>query len=138
MAHTMKHEGIGCTPFEATFGRQANLPSILSTTPTVRYKELLDSRKKRHEDYLRKVKERLQTQKEKYKKLQDSQIIIPQSPFNFGNLVSVINNDKKHKLDQERLGTATITEIRHNNNYIILLNNHRFEVYANQLMPYYQ
>ena len=37
VAHNnMKHDGIGFTPFQLTFRRDANLPSMLSTTTSVK------------------------------------------------------------------------------------------------------
>ena len=60
------------------FGRDdANLPPSLATTPSLRYGDLLQLWKERHEEYLRKVKEKIQLQKEKNKKLQDSLIVLP-------------------------------------------------------------
>ena len=93
--NTTKHDGIGISPFQATFGRDnANLPSSLATTPSLRYNDLVQLWKERHERYLRKVKERIQIQKERYKKLQDSRIVLPQGIYEPGDLVNIINHDK--------------------------------------------
>ena len=42
MAHNnMKHDGTGFTPFQLTFGSDVNFPSMLSTTPSVKYQKIL-------------------------------------------------------------------------------------------------
>ena len=52
MAHyNIKHDGAGFTPFQLTFGRDANLPSMLSTTPSVKYREILSIWKERNQRY---------------------------------------------------------------------------------------
>ena len=80
--NTTKHEGIGISPYNAIFGREnANLPSALATTPNLRYDDLIQLWKSRHETYFEKAKEKIQIQKEKYKRFQDSTIILPQSIY---------------------------------------------------------
>lgn len=39
--NTMQHEGTGFSPFHLTFGRNANVPSVLSTTPSLKYSDLV-------------------------------------------------------------------------------------------------
>ena len=136
--NTMKNEGTGYSPFQLTFGREVNLPSMLSTTPKVKYEELLNLWKRRHEHYLQKAKEKIEIQKIKYKKLQDSKISIPQGVYEPGDLVKFINNHPENKLSPSWKGPAVIVEHQENNNYTILFNNKRIRIHANQLMPYYK
>ena len=56
----MTHEGTGFSPFQLTFGRGANVPSALATTPSLRYRELIKLWQERHERYLRRAKETIQ------------------------------------------------------------------------------
>ena len=63
--------------------------------------------------------------------------MIPQTIFNIGDMILILNNSKKSKLDIEWLGPATIVEIGKNNNYIVLLNNERMQVHANQVKLFY-
>ena len=135
--NTSVHEGTGYTPFELTFGRKANIPSILATTPSLKYSELIDLWRERHETYIRKAKQRIEKQKQKYKETQDKRIVIPQTIFDIGDMILIHNNRKKSKLDVEWVGPATIVEIGNNNNYIVLLNNERMQVHANQVKPFY-
>ena len=52
-------------------------------------------------------------------------------------MILIHNNRKKSKLDVEWVGPAIIVEIGNNNNYIVLLNNERMQVHANQAKPFY-
>ena len=133
----MKHDGTGFTPFQLTFGRAANLPSVLSTTPSVKYQEILSTWKERHERYFEQARQKIQIQKEKYKKLQDSKIALPQGIYESGDLVKFISKTKEHKLSPSWKGPATVLEHLDNNNYIILFNSVKQRNHANQLMPYY-
>ena len=78
IAHnTMKHEGIGHSPFQLTFGREPNFPSMLNTTLLIKYSDLIQRWKNRHGKYFNKARERISLQKEKYKKQRDARIIKP-------------------------------------------------------------
>lgn len=136
--NTTKHEGIGISPFQATFGREnANLPSSLATTPNLRYDDLIQMWKLRHEEYLQRAKEKIALQKEKYKQLQDSKIVIPQGIFEPKDKVKFVNNTKSNKLSQSWIGPAEVIERFDNNNYTIKFNDREIRLHANQLMPYY-
>ena len=92
----MKNESTGYSPFQLTFDREVNLSSMLSTTPKVKYEELLNLWKRRHGHYLQKAKEKIDMQKIKYKKLQDSRISIPQGTWNI--ILRVGTNDIDDRL----------------------------------------
>ena len=110
---------------------------MLSTTPKIKYEELLNLWKRRHEHCLQKAKEKIEIQKIKYKKLQDSKISIPQGVYEPADLVKFINNHPENKLSPSWKGPAVIVE-HQENNYTILFNNKRIRIHANQLMPYYK
>lgn len=134
--NTMIHEGTGYSPFHLTFGRDANLPSLLATTPCLKYSELIRLWKERHEKYIRLAQERIKISKEKYKRVQDARICIPQKLFDIGDLV-LIENVKANKLCPDWKGPATITDVKPNNNYEILFNNERQLIHSNRLKLYY-
>ena len=135
--NTAVHETTGYTPFELTFGKKANLPSILATTPSLTRQELVDIWKRRHDKYIERAREKIKKAKEKYKLQQDSKIVIPLGIFEPGELVLLHNEEKQHKLSREWNEPATVIEKHENNNYTILLNNERHQVHANRLKPYY-
>ena len=57
--NTIKHEGIGHSPFQLIFGREANIPSMLNTILSIEYSDLIRVQrwKNRHEKYLNKARE---------------------------------------------------------------------------------
>ena len=61
--NTIKHGGIGHPPFQLTFGREPNIPSMLNTTLSIKYSDLIHRWKYRHEKYLNKARERISLQK---------------------------------------------------------------------------
>ena len=65
--NTAVHETTGYTPFKLTFGKKANVPSILSTTPSLTRQELVDIWKRRHNKYIERAREKMKKTKEKYK-----------------------------------------------------------------------
>lgn len=96
----MPHKGTGFSPFQLTFGRNANVPSVLATTPSIKYSELVKLWQERHERYIGKDREKIQKYKAKYKRIQDAKIILPQRLFDIGDLV-LITNTKENKLSPE-------------------------------------
>ncbi|XP_043474040.1 uncharacterized protein LOC122506110 [Leptopilina heterotoma] len=133
--NTMQHEGTGFSPFQLTFGRNANIPSILATTPSLKYSELVKLWQERHERYIGKARDKIQQSKEKYKRIQDAKIILPQRLFEIGDLVMIVNN-KENKLSPDWKGPATILKILPNNNYEIIFNNERTNIHADRLKLY--
>lgn len=75
----MRHEGIWYTPFELTFGKDPNVPSILVTRSSLKY-----------EKYLKKAQEKIAIQKEKYKISQDSKIVLLRQRLHFIFLIFVL------------------------------------------------
>ena len=134
--NTMTHEGTGFSPFQLTFGRDANIPSALATTPSLKYSDLIKLWQERHERYLNKAKDRIHKNKEKYKRQQDSRIALPQRIFEPGDLVKIMNT-KENKLSPEWKGPATVVKILPSNNYEIIFNNERTIVHANRLKEQY-
>ena len=61
--NTSVHEGTSYTPFELTFGRQANLPSSIAISPNMTHTELFTLWKNRHDEYLQKSKRIIKRQK---------------------------------------------------------------------------
>lgn len=135
--NTAVHEGTGFAPFTLMFGRKANLPSALATTPTLKYTELVKLWKDRHERYLEKAKRVIERRKEKHKEMHDKRITKLQKIFDVGDKVLLYNNNKNHKLDQEWLGPFQITIVHENNNYTILRNNQPYKTHANRLKPFF-
>lgn len=131
----MIHEGTGFSPFQLTFGRNANVPSILATTPSLKYPDLVSLWQERHERYIRKAREQIEKSKEKYKRVQDARIVLPQKLFNVGDLV-MIENTRQNKLSPDWKGPATILKVLPNNNYEIIFNNERSVVHADRLKIY--
>lgn len=137
--NTTSHETTGFTPFELTFGRKANLPSTLATTPTLHQDELINLWKRRHEKYIQDARNKIMKSKEKHKRIQDSRIVIPQEIYAPGDLILIHNdNIRKGKLEQEWFGPAIILETLENANYRIQFNNKEFLAHSNRLKPYYQ
>ena len=134
--NTMVHEGTGFSRFQLTFGRDANVPSLLATTPSLKYPDLVRLWKERHERYIRKARQRIEKSKEKYKRIQDARIVLPQRLFDVGDLV-MIENNKQNKLSPDWKGPAVILKALPNNNYKIALNNERSVVHADRLKIYY-
>lgn len=135
--NTAKHEGTGFSPFELTFGRKANLPSMLATTPSLKYEDLISLWKTRHEKYLRQAKEKIEKSKQKYKEKQDSKIVIPQHIFEPGDLVLIHNESKQNKLSKEWKGPFPIVEKLNNSDYFVLIKGERYLTHANRLKAFY-
>ncbi|XP_043481296.1 uncharacterized protein LOC122510591 [Leptopilina heterotoma] len=131
----MTHEGTGFTPFKLTFGRDANVPSALATTPSLKYPELVRLWQERHERYIRKAQEQIMRAKEKYKRIQDAKIVLPQRLFDTGDLV-MLENTKENKLSPDWKGPAVVIKALPKNNYEILFNNSRFTIHADRLKTY--
>ena len=106
--NTASHDGIGITPFELTFGRKANLPLTISTTPALSKITLIHSWKQRHNAYIEAARKRIEANKEKHKKQQDARLIRYQQIFNEGDLVMLHNDSPTSKIDAEWLGPYTI------------------------------
>lgn len=134
--NTAVHEGTGFSPFQLMFGRKANLPSALATTPSLKYTELVKLWKNRHEKYLEKAKQIIEKRKEKHKEIFDSRIVKLKKVFNIGDTVLLLNNNKKHKLEQPWIGPYQIQGIHENNNYTIQIDNKPYKTHANRLKPY--
>ncbi|XP_033229670.1 uncharacterized protein LOC117181215 [Belonocnema kinseyi] len=134
--NTMIHEGTGFSTFYLTFGRDANLPSLLATTLNLKSPELVRLWKKRHEKYIRRARERIEKSKEKYKRVQDAKIVILEKNFEIGDLV-LLENNKTGKLLPDWKGPATIIGIETNNNHVVLINNERQRIHENKLKLYY-
>ena len=128
----------GLTPFEMTFGRKANLSSILATTTSINHQELLDIWKKRHESYQGKGKESIRKTQERLKILQDSRIVISNPIFEVGDLVLIHNETKQNKLDSEWIGPGTVMQRSSKTNFQILFENKYYIIHVNRLKPYYQ
>ena len=133
--NTMVHEGTGFSPFQFTFGRDVNIPSLLATTPGLKYPDLVKLWQERHERYIRKACERIEKSKEKYKRMQDTKIVLTQRLFDIGDLV-MIENNKQNKLSQDWKGPAVVLKVLPNNNYEIIFNNERSVVHADRLKIY--
>ena len=119
-----------------TFGRVANVSPALATTLSLKYPELIKLWQERHERYLNRAKDRIQKNKQKYKRQQDLRIALPQRIFEPGDLVKIANT-KENKLSPEWKGPATVVNILPSNNYEILFHNKRIIVYANRLKKQY-
>ena len=138
MGHnTMKHGGIGYSPFQLTFGREPNILAMLNTTHLIKYSNFIPRWKNRHEKYLNKARKSISLQKEKCNKQQDARITKPQETYVSGDLVKFMNQAPSNKLSAGWKGPATILEETGNNNYKIIFDNKTRSIHANQLMPYY-
>ena len=91
--------------------------------------------KERHERYLEQARQKIQIQKEKYKKLQVSKVALPQGSYESGDLVKFINYTIEHKLSPSWKGPVTVLEHLDSNNHIILFKSVKQRIHANQLMP---
>lgn len=54
----------------------------------------------RHERYISKAREQIEKIKEKYKRVQDAKIVLPQKLFEIGDLV-MVENTKENKLSSD-------------------------------------
>ena len=79
------------------FGRKANLPSALATTSSLTHQELLDTWKKRHEEYLEKGKAAIKKTQERLKRQQDANIKRSNPISEIGDLVLLPNDSKGNK-----------------------------------------
>ena len=139
MAYNMSvHESTGYTPFQLTLERKANLPSVFITTPSLKYEELFQLWKTRHEKYILKAKQRIEKSKLKHKAKQDSKIVIPHNIFEIGDAALLHNLKKSSKLDQQSLGPEIIVAKQNHHNYTILINNERQKIHANRTKGYYE
>lgn len=109
--NTAVHETTGHTPFELTFGRNANMPSAIATTHNTTYKELVTLWKKRHQNYLENAHKIIQRNKERYARDQNRKILKTQTIFKLHDNVLIHNDHKTHKLDHVWLGPYTIEEM---------------------------
>ena len=66
--YTSVHEATGHTPFELTFGRQANMPFSTSNTPTLTKEQLLNVWKNRHNAYIVKARQISESNKKRYQR----------------------------------------------------------------------
>ena len=73
--NTTTNQTTGYSPFEMTFGRNPNIPSTLSLPTELTYDSLLSRWKRRHEENIKKTKERIHMEMEKTKKRIDDKII---------------------------------------------------------------
>lgn len=135
--NTAVHESTGLTPFEMTFGRKANLPSILATTTSFTYQEMLDVWKKRHEEYLERGKRAIIKTQERIKNHIDNNIVRVNPIFEIGDLVLLHNDSKTNKMESEWLGPYTVTRRVNDVNYEILYNSSRYVVHSNRLKLFF-
>ena len=111
--NTSVHETTGHTPFELTFGRTANMPSTIATTPSITQEQLFKLWKTRHDNYLRKAHEITERNKQRYYRDQKRKIIKLQTVFNVNDLVYLHNDHKRHKLDDQWFGPFRIHKQTH-------------------------
>lgn len=135
--NTTVNESTGYTPFELTFGREANLPSSLTKVPVMTYNQLIEKWKKQHESWITRARERVQLQMEKAKRRIDENIVRSQPPYNVGDLVKWRNHYPQHKLEPSWKGPGVITQIFDNNNLEIQFGNKKLRLHLDQVMPYY-
>lgn len=130
--NTMIHDSTGYTPFELTFGHQANLPSTISKNPQRTYADEVTFRKKEWDSRLRHARETLIKSKQRYQRDQKRKIIKPQSVFKEGDSVLIHNDHKRHKLDVEWLGPYTIDKVC--TPYYLIQDK---KIHGNRLKPYF-
>ena len=123
------------SPFQLTFGRDANMPSLLATTPSLKYPDLVKLWQERDARYIRKARERIEKSKKNYKRMQDVKIVLPRRLFDIGDLV-MIENNKENKLSPDWKGPAVIFKVLPNNNYEIIFDNESSVVHADRLKIY--
>ena len=133
--NTSVHETTGHTPFELTFGRTANMPSTIATTPTITQEQLFKLWKTRHDNYIKKARETTERNKQRYFRDQQRKIIKTQAVFNQNDLVLLHNDHKAHKLDHEWLGPFRILEAN-TPNYTIDFKGKPTRVHGNRLKVY--
>lgn len=134
--NTSVHTGTGYTPFELTFGREANMPSAISLTPKLTQNELFKLWKNRHQEYLQNAKRIIQKNKERYKRDQDRKIRL-KGIYNIGDLVLLHNDHKEHKLDKEWLGPYKILEVKTPNYLIQISDKKTLYTHGNRIKPYH-
>ena len=133
--NTSVHETTGHTPFELTFGRTANMPSTIATTPTITQKQLFKLWKTRHDNYIKRARETTERNKQRYFRDQQRKIIKTQAIFNQNDLVLLHNDHKAHKLDHEWLEPFRILEAN-TRNYTINFKGKSNKVQGNRLKIY--
>ena len=72
---TMKNQTTGFSPLELVFEREPNIPSTIANSSTLTYQDLIRKWKKKYENYIKKVRERILLESEKTKKRLDEGII---------------------------------------------------------------
>lgn len=92
--NTSVHETTGHTPFELTFGRQANMPSSISITPSLTREQLFNLWKNRHNAYIAKARRITESNKKRYQRDQARKIIKTQTIFRVKDKVWVHNDHK--------------------------------------------
>ncbi|KAK9296902.1 hypothetical protein QLX08_009212 [Tetragonisca angustula] len=134
--NTSVHSTTGFTPFELTFGREANMPSAISLTPKLTQNELFRLWKDRHAEYLTAAKRITNENKKRYKKDQDRKIRL-KSLHQIDDLVLLHNDHKTHKLDKEWLGPYKILEIKTPNYLLDIPKAKPLLTHGNRLKPYH-
>lgn len=133
--NTARHDATGYSPFELTFGRQANLPSSISKTSNYTYEEMYLLWQKQFKLYHDKARNTLEQSRKRYARDQNRKIIRSQAIFNIGDHVLIHNDHKTDKLDDEWLGPYVIKEIS-TPYYIIEINAIDKKIHGNRLKPY--
>lgn len=98
------------TPFEFTFGREANLPASVATTTNISKNELLTLWKNRHQGYLNNANKILNKNKKKHKETQDKKIKI-KTIYKTNDIVLLDNEHKHDKLSDEWIGPYRIEDV---------------------------
>ena len=99
----MKDQNTGYSPFELTFGREPNISSTISPSPTLTHHKFIKKWKEKHERNLKVAKKKMEMEKTK-KRLYES--IVGKHPvYKSGNKTKIINKSKTNKIDPSWKGS---------------------------------
>ena len=138
--NTTPHTATGYTPFELLYGRQANLPSTLSTPPklTYSYDNYAKELRERIRASNRVAKENLKEEKEKAKEYQDRKA--KEIRFKVGDKVllhdETLRRGRSKKLDALWIGPYIILEKNSDVNYTIKMGRRKLLTHVNRLKAY--